>query len=624
MFFVCSVVQIQGTARRLGTSGGVICGLGCRSAKTCRARRPAYDAGVTNAVVEYLDFLYGAEAARTLAPRLETLLGSFPERVRKSAQASHHFELTEQDALLITYGDQVREPGKPPLETLAEFCESHLKEAISGVHLLPFFPSSSDDGFSVMDYFQVDPALGGWGDVARIGRSFDLMFDAVFNHLSVRGEWFQKFLRGDPEYRDFFLSVEGGADLSQVVRPRALPLLTAFPTAAGEKKVWTTFSADQADLNFKNPRVLLAVLEALLFYVGQGARFIRLDAIAFLWKEIGTSCLHLPQTHRLVQLMRAVLEETAPQVRLITETNVPHAENLSYFGDGANEAHLVYNFALPPLVLHALTTGNGATLSRWAATLRTPSERTTFFNFLASHDGIGLNPARGLLTEAEIDALVARTQAHGGLVSRKHNPDGSTSAYELNITFFDALNDPAAGEPVERAVNRFLVAQAIMLSLAGVPGIYFHSLIGSRNDRAGAEASGIPRRINRQKLFRRDLERELADPNSRGARVFRRFRELLRVRRSQAAFHPQGRQTVLHCDPRVFGLLREAPQGGERVLCLHNLTGEKVGLSPEVPSETGSAVWRDLLRPSRQYSPGATGLKVELAPYKAVWLAAER
>ena len=129
-------------------------------------------------------------------------------------------------------------------------------------------------------------------------------------------------------------------------------------------------------MNFKNPDVLLALLDALLFYVARGARFIRLDAIAYLWKRIGTSCIHLPQTHAVIQFWRAVLDEVAPHVLLITETNVPHADNVSYFGDGTNEAQLVYNFALPPLVLHALLRGDATHLTRWAQSLTLPSDRS--------------------------------------------------------------------------------------------------------------------------------------------------------------------------------------------------------------------------------------------------------
>jgi sucrose phosphorylase len=274
--------------------------------------------------------------------------------------------------------------------------------------------------------------------------------------------------------------------------------------------------------------------------------------------------------------MRVVLDEFAPHVLLLTETNVPHQENLSYFGDGSNEAQLVYNFALPPLVLHALLRGDASVLSQWAGTLKTPSNHCAFLNFLASHDGIGLNPARGILPETEINRLVERTQAHGGLVSYKHNPDGTSSPYELNISWFDALNAPTGQETVETQVDRFLVSQAIMLALPGIPAVYFHSLVGSRNDRAAADATGIPRRINRAKLRRVDLERDLADPATLRARVFARYTELLRLRRSCGAFHPQGEQEVMRLDPRVFAIRRVSPDGTESRLCLHNVTSDKV------------------------------------------------
>ncbi len=549
------------------------------SARWQAAQPPGERAGaMSKRTDELLERIYGREAGRAAAARLADLLEGRRLELQAGAGPRPARPLDQGDALLIAYADQVREPGTPPLRTLARFCEKRLGDLVSGVHLLPFYPWSSDDGFSVKDYFAVDPELGGWEDIARLGRSFDLMFDAVFNHMSAQGAWFQAFLRDEPGFRDFFLTVEGEPDLSAVTRPRTLPLLTEFETARGRRKVWTTFSADQADLNFKNPRVLLAAMEALLFYATRGARFLRLDAIAFLWKEIGSRCLHLPQTHAIVQLMRAALDEVAPATALITETNVPHAENISYFGDGTNEAQLVYNFALAPLVLHSLAAGRADRLSSWAAGLRTPSDRTAFFNFLASHDGIGLNPARGLLEEAEIGALVEKARRHGGLVSFKRNPDGSQSPYELNVTWFDALNDPLDGERIECQTDRFMVSQAIMLALAGVPGIYFHSLFGSRNDRAEADASGMPRRINREKLRLQDLERDLANPGSLRARVFTRYARLLRLRRTCAAFDPRGPQEVLAADPRVFGLRRGSPDGRQEALCYHNLSAEAVTL----------------------------------------------
>lgn len=523
-----------------------------------------------------LNMLYGPARAEGVAARIEALLRN--ARAAAADQPSAPNRLRASDVLLITYPDQVREADLPPLRTLAAFAQHHLPDVISALHILPFYPSSSDDGFAVKDYFAVAPELGDWEDIARLRSQFDLMFDAVFNHLSARSEWFERFLQGDPEFADFFVTVAGEPDLSQVVRPRALPLLTPFRSARGPVRVWTTFSADQVDLNFKNPAVLLAVLEALLFYVRHGARFIRLDAVAFLWKEIGTPCIHLPQTHALVQLFHAVLDEVAPHVRLVTETNVPHRENLSYFGDGTNEAHLVYNFALPPLVLHALATGDAGPLTEWARSLRTPSENTAFLNFLASHDGIGLNPVRELLPPEAIAALVARTQAHGGLISWKLNPDGSRSPYELNITWFDALSDPRAEEPMATRIARHLLSHAILLALAGVPALYFHSLFGCRNDRTGAEASGIPRRINRQKFDRAALESELMTPDSRSAQVFAALRNLLQLRRGSSAFDPNAPQEVLALDRRVFAVRRESSDGTQRALCLHNVCNQALRL----------------------------------------------
>lgn len=561
-----------------------------------------------NKILDHLIALYGDETGRTTFARIESLIENAGPA--SSVIRSPSSSLTERDAILITYGDQVRAPGEPPLQTLAEFCARHVRDVVSGIHILPFFPFSSDDGFAVMDYRAVNPALGGWNDITRIGERFHLMFDAVVNHVSAQGKWFQGFLRDDPRYRDYFVVVPDGADVSRVIRPRTLPLLTRFETPSGARNVWTTFSADQIDLNYRNPDVLIEIIETFLFYISHGAALIRLDAIAFLWKEPGTPCLHLPQTHRIIQLLRAVLDQVAPHVVLVTETNVPHADNLSYFGDGANEAQMVYNFALPPLVLHTFHTGDARVLSRWAADLTLPSRRVTFFNFLASHDGIGLNPARGILAEAEIDALVQRARAHGGLVSYKNSPDGTTSPYELNINYFDALNDPSAGETLDVQVNRFIAAQSIMLSLVGVPGIYFHSLFGSRGWLEGVQQTGHQRAINREKLELFSLERDLAAASSQRRKVFTRYAQLLRARAEQPAFDPFGEMRVLDVDQAVFAILR-----GDRVLCLHNVSGQPCAVQLDPGKFSSPGRWVDLL----------TGESVELSPaslssYQTLWL----
>jgi sucrose phosphorylase len=524
-------------------------------------------------LLSHLTFLYGVERAPQLLERVEQLLAGYRVRIQ-----SRDGNLTERDSLLITYGDQIQTSNEKPLQTLNKFCGKYLTNVVSGIHILPFYPWTSDDGFSVVDYRQIDPALGAWDDVSAM-QNFRLMFDGVINHISSQSEWFHRFLQDDPQYRNYFITLAGDPDLSQVVRPRALPLLTTFETPSGEKKVWTTFSADQIDLNFKNPEVLLEILDILLLYIERGATFIRLDAIAYLWKEIGTTCIHLPQTHRVIQFLHAAINEVAPHVQLITETNVPHADNISYFGDGTNEAQLVYNFALPPLTLHTFYKGDARSLSDWARTLTLPSDKTTFFNFLASHDGIGLNPARGILSNADIDSLVDKAILHGGLISYKHNADGTQSPYEMNINYFDALSNPNGNEALDLQVDRFITAQAIMLSIIGVPGIYFHSLFGSRGWLAGVQQTGRNRTINREKLQLDELQDQLADKNSLRFKVFTRYSQLLKARSNASAFHPHGRQRILGFHPAVFAIERISPDGQAHALCFHNVSQRQISLS---------------------------------------------
>jgi glycosidase len=579
-------------------------------------------------IYDHLAFLYGEERAGSLWTQLRERLAALCRKHPQLGQAmpTATGRLSERDAILITYGDQIGEPGRPPLQSLAEFADHHLQGLVSALHLLPFYPYSSDDGFSVIDYRQVNPDLGDWADVRRLGQRFRLMFDAVINHISRHSDWFQGYLRGEMPYTRFFISVAPGTDLSMVVRPRALPLLTTVETPDGIRHVWTTFSDDQIDLNYAAPGVMLEILDLLLFYAARGAELIRLDAIAYLWKEIGTPCIHLPQTHHAVKLFRAVLDAVAPGVLLITETNVPHEDNISYFGGPlassgrTDEAQLVYQFPLPPLVMHSILSGSAGTLTRWAAGLELPAGETCFFNFTASHDGIGVMPARGLLSMNEIQALVDATLVHGGQVSYKANSDGSRSVYELNISYFDALSDPNADEPLDVQVKRFVVSQAIMLALAGVPGIYVHSLLGSRSWREGAAQTGRNRTINRRKFERAPLERELADPASLRRQVFDAYARLLKARAAEPAFHPYGSQRVLSLNEGVFALLRTAPDGKHYVLCLHNVSGRAQAIDL-VPADFNvpDGIWVDVLSGQKQRTgPGV--LAVELSPYEVAWL----
>jgi len=566
-------------------------------------------------------FLYGKEKGASVAVDAFRILEKYKGKLKPPAgYKSEEFPLTEKDSFCITYGDSILREGEIPLKTLDGFFTARLKDTLSGIHILPFFPFTSDDGFSISDYRAVNPSLGGWEDVRSLGGSFLLMADLVLNHCSVKSFWFKEFLAGNPKYRDYFITADKDTDLSGVVRPRTLPLLTPFETKEGIRHVWTTFSADQVDLNFSHPPVLLEMLEILFFYISQGVSVIRLDAIAYLWKEIGHSCIHHEKTHRVVKLFRAFIELFAPWVILITETNVPHEQNISYFGKGDDEAHMVYQFPLPPLVLDAFVRSDCNHLVRWALSLNKPEGPNTYFNFLASHDGIGVTPAQGFLSQAEMDNLLSVVKERGGFVSYKSTPSGNIP-YELNINYLDALSPKTLPEDLRAA--QFLAAQAVLLSMPGVPGIYIHSLLGSGNWQEGVALTGRNRSINRERINLAELERDLGDPESLRSRIFCGFIKLLKARASSRAFEPLGKSSVMPSAGKVFPILRQDREGREKILCLINVTGEeqRYTFNPgSFSSRTGDSFY-DLVTNS-EWSCLTSGLNrtAVLAPYQILWL----
>lgn len=542
-----------------------------------------------------------------------------------AATPANGVRFTESDALLITYADQFVPTHGTPLEALRGFADRYLRDSLNFIHILPFFEATSDDGFAVSDYRTVDPAFGTWDEILGLSRQFRLAFDLVLNHTSASHKWFAAFLAGTQPYDRYYLTRPADYDWSKVVRPRTHPLLTPFRRSDGSTvNVWTTFSADQVDPDFANPSVLLEYVDILLDYIRRGAAMIRLDAVAYLWKEDGTPCIHHPNTHLVVKLLRALVEHMGLDTVILTETNVPHADNISYFGNGTDEAHMVYNFALPPLVLHAFCAGHARYLSAWAATLPEISEATTFLNFLASHDGIGVTPTRGWLTEAELAELVATVEQRGGRVSYKSSPKGP-EAYELNINYFSAISNPQ--DAADTRVRAFLSSQAIMLALAGVPGIYIHSLIGSQNWDSGPPQLGHNRAINREKLAIDRVETELADPTSIRARVFAGFQRLLHVRRAQPAFSPHARQRVLTVHEQLFCIARG--EDGAGVLCLTNTapTAVHASLPADARAALGTPVVVDLISGNQFLladgppSDSAKPWTVRLAPYQTAWFA---
>ena len=583
-------------------------------------------------ILDKLVFLYGEGHALRCFSEVERVMQThYARKPLEMIEYEGTFDaadrFTERDVIAITYADTIHNPETTRLQTLYHILSLFLRRTINTVHILPFFPSSSDRGFSIIDFSQIDPQVGTWDDIERLSLRFRLMFDGVFNHVSSKSRWFQEFLDGNPDYQDFFVkfSTKQAIDpdhLNLILRPRTTDLLTGFQSLRGPTYVWTTFSPDQIDLNFKNPEVLLQVLKVLLFYVRRGADIIRLDAVTYLWRELGTTCAHLQQTHTLVKLFRAILDVVAPQVALVTETNVPHRDNISYLGDGSDEAQMVYNFALPPLVLHTFQTGNCSELGEWAVTLNKVADTATFLNFLDSHDGIGLLGAKDILTPQQIEAMINRVREHGGLISYRTSGDGSPSPYEMNITWYSALNQEDGTEDPDLQVDRFVASRSIALVLAGVPGIYLPSLIGSRNDLEAIAKGEEARSINRPRVHEDTLLELFSDPTTSAYKIARRFDHLIEKRIECRAFHPNSSQRILSINPCVFAVLRQAHADHLRVLCLTNVTGSSQVLTfPVEDSDLDGNRWIDLLS-DFAVSPAEGNLQVTLAPYQVMWLSA--
>ena len=482
--------------------------------------------------------------------------------------------ISEKDTFLITYGDSLTKNDEKPLNVLNQFLNEKLNGYINNVHILPFFPWTSDDGFSVVDYRKIDPSLGNWNDVQEIAKEFNMMYDAVINHISAESDWFKGFLNDDISYKDYFIVQDDVEELKLVTRPRTLPLLTEFETKSGKKKVWTTFSEDRIDLNFRNEDLFVEIIDILLFYVEMGAKSIRLDAIGYMWKELGTNCIHQPKAHEIIKLWRDIFNEVAPNTILISETNVPHKDNISYFGNGYDEVKMVYQFPLPPLTVHTMQTGNSTRILDWLDGLKMVSDKTTFFNFLSSHDGIGVVPATGLLTQDEIDRMIEKVIEHGGRISYKNNSDGSSSPYEMNINYLEALSSPDLD--IKKRCDVLLSAVNILNSIIGVPAIYIHTILGSLNDYEGLARTGRNRSINREKLDYDIVREELESKESLRNMVFYGIIKQIEARSSEKTFHPIANQKVVKIDDRIFSIIRS--NGDEELLVINNISNDTIEL----------------------------------------------
>lgn len=561
----------------------------------------------------YADVELGMSSEELADRLLEVMRLLGDENVHVPSPFSNFWD--EKDIIMITYGDSVMQEGLPPLKTLHKFVKTYCINAINKIHILPFYPYSSDDGFSVIDYSSVNESLGDWQDIEDLAKDYGLMFDLVINHCSSRSVWFDNFIKQNGIGKDFFFTASPEDDVSSVTRPRTSALLRETETTEGTKHVWCTFSHDQVDFDFRNPNVLITFTSIIREYLDHGAKLFRLDAVAFLWKIIGTSCINLPQTHEIIRLFRTLIEHADPDVIIITETNIPNRENLTYFGN-ANEAHAIYNFSLPPLLVNSLVTGSSKHLSAWMMSMPPAQNGTTYFNFIASHDGIGLRPAEGLLDDSELSQLVNTMMSFGGKVSWRTSDMGTQKPYELNIALFDAMAGTVKGRD-KYQIDRFICAHAIMLGLEGIPGIYIHSLIGTPNDVERVEHTGQNRSINRKRWNFDELEKQLDLPHSHHHKVLTRLTQLIRVRTAQPAFHPNATQFTLRLDDHLFGFWRQSVNRHQSIFCISNVSDEPYELTLTDINLIVTDDWVDLIT---QLPADTQNNLLTLAPYQTVWL----
>jgi sucrose phosphorylase len=514
---------------------------------------------------------------------------------------------------MITYADTIEDKNSLPINSINKFLKEYCADTFEIVHILPFFPSSSDKGFSVKDYYSVYHQFGQWNDILRISKEFGVMADVVINHGSSESLWFKNFIKGEGKGSDYFLNFDEPFDTSKVVRPRTSDLLNPVETADGTKYIWCTFSKDQVDYNFSNPVVLFEFIQIIIFYLSRGITVFRFDAVAFIWKKIGTSCINLEKTHEIVRLFRTLLTYLSPKAILVTETNTPARENVSYFGN-ANEAHWIYNFSLPPILIYSILAGDSSYLEKLTMSMPPSQLGTSYLNFIASHDGIGLRPAETFLTKDEISRFINLMEQNGGRVSYRSNNTDTPEPYEINITLFDAMKE-SFNKEVNLYLERFICIHAIMLSLEGVPAFYIHSLFGTQNDYALYKQNNQNRSLNRGKI--KISEIDLSNESESQSHIFLQLKKLMLIRKKQPAFHPNAVQFTLHLGSNLYGIWRQSLDKKQSIFCISNLTDEIVKLSLLDLNLIGFDHWRDIIT---EIEIDDITSEIEFSPYQTMWL----
>ncbi len=532
-------------------------------------------------------------------------------RYNKFGKKGKKVKISEKTSALICYGDSLLNGNKEKtIKTFRKFYKKKLGNLFEIIHFLPFYPSSSDSGFAVKDHYQIDKKLGNWTDIYGQSKITNIMADVVINHASSKGLWFKNFLINKSPGKDYFLTVDNKFNISKVIRPRENRLLKKISVFKKNFFIWRTFSDDQIDLNFKNPRVLLRIIKIMINLANHGATIFRLDAVAYLWKKSGSKCINLKETHETIRLLRIVCNLLKSKPIIITETNLPEKENLSYFGVNNNESHWIYNFSLPPLLIHSFLFEDSTCLNKWCKNLPSTKIGNSYFNFLASHDGIGMRPAEGYLDKKKLLKFYKRLKKNGGQLSYRKVQGSFKRVYEANITLFNAFKKSDYDKKGKFFLERYISAHAIMIAFEGVPAIYFNSIFGTSNDEYKYIISGNKRDLNRYKWNKKKLDNLLKNKSSKQSIFYKQILKLILIKKQNKGFHPNAKRENLNMGKKIFCFKRTSLDKKQIIYNITNLSSkyQKFKFSYKFSK------YKNLLdRTSLNH-------KSELKPFETLWL----
>ena len=457
---------------------------------------------------------------------------------------------------------------------------------------------------------RLEPRLGSWEHLGALAHGRTLMADLVLNHVSAAHPWVQQFRNHQQPGVDCVLAPDPDAGWDQVVRPRSSALFTPLQTDTGIRSVWTTFGPDQVDVDWSSDAVLQGFIDLLVRMTRHGVSWLRLDAVGYVWKEPGSRCIHHPRAHLLVKVLRSVLETLQPQGVVVTETNVPEEENLSYLRPG-DEAHIAYNCPLPPLLLDAILRERADLLNAWL--LRWPQlpALTTLLNFSASHDGIGLRPLEGQMDENRLEQLLEACERRGGLISHRRLSDGTERPYEINISWWSAMAD-GGRDPSLLQRQRFRLSQLLVMALPGVPAFYLPTVLASSNDEASFRQSGHRRDLNRERFNAEAIERTLRNPDSDASFCLSMLDNAMAIRSTLRAFHPQASFSCLPTNAPDRVLIKRG-EGADSLWAVHNFSAQRIDLN--LRTLANESRWCDRLQGSAVMPNQLT-----LAPFAVHWL----